>query len=60
MSIQSEIDRLSVAKTGLKSAIENAGISVDVEIKIDAYPALVDSISQNISDILDTINGEMI
>lgn len=60
MSIQSEIDRLSVAKIGLKSAIENAGISVDVELKIDAYPALVDSISQNISDILDTINGEVI
>ena len=44
MSINSEIERLQNAKSALKTAIEGKGVSVPASTKLDAYPALVDSI----------------
>lgn len=46
MSIASEITRLQTAKADLKTAIEGKGVSVPASAKLDAYPALVDSIQQ--------------
>ncbi len=44
MSIQSEITRLQNAKTALKTAIENKGVTVPINTKLDGYANLVDSI----------------
>lgn len=60
MSVQSEIARLNNAKAELKTAIENGGVTVEVSAKIDAYPALVDAITEQFGAELDTINGEVI
>lgn len=60
MSVQSEIARLNNAKAELKTAIENGGVTVEVSAKIDAYPALVDAITEQFGAELDTINGEAI
>lgn len=60
MSVQSEIARLNNAKAELKTAIENGGVTVEVSAKIDAYPALVDAITEQLGAELDTINGEVI
>lgn len=60
MSIQSEIDRLSNAKSGLKTAIESGGVSVGANVKLDAYPALVAAITEQINARLDAINGEVV
>lgn len=59
MSVQSEIERLNMAKGGLKSAIENGGVSVGANVKLDAYPDLVNAITEQICTQLDTINGEV-
>ena len=45
MSIATEISRLQVAKAGLKTAIEGKGVTVSEGATLDAYPALVESIS---------------
>lgn len=45
MSIASEITRLQTAKADLKTAIEGKGVTVSASAKLDAYPALVESIS---------------
>jgi hypothetical protein len=45
MSVASEITRLQTAKADLKTAIEGKGVTVPSSAKLDAYPALVDSIS---------------
>ena len=45
MSIASEITRLQTAKADLKTAIEGKGVTVSSSAKLDAYPALVESIS---------------
>lgn len=47
MSIQSEIERLSNAKTTLAAAIEGKGVTVPESTKLDEMPALVESIQQN-------------
>ena len=60
MSIQSEINRLNAAKAELKTSIENGGVTVSLNAKIDAYPALVDAITQQIKDKVDAINGEVV
>lgn len=44
MSIASEITRLQTAKADLKTAIEGKGVTVSSSAKLDAYPALVESI----------------
>ena len=44
MSIATEITRLSNAKSALKTSIENKGVSVPSNTKLDGYPALVDQI----------------
>lgn len=53
MSIASEITRLQTAKADLKTAIEGKGVSVPSSAKLDAYPALVESISEgSIEDLI--------
>lgn len=50
MSVASEITRLQTAKADLKTAIEGKGVTVASSAKLDAYPALVESIQQGGSD----------
>lgn len=50
MSVASEITRLQTAKADLKTAIEGKGVTVSSSAKLDAYPALVESIQQGGSD----------
>lgn len=57
MSIASEITRLQNAKVGLKTAIEDSGVTVPEGTKLDGYPALTGSIIGQFSDDLDTIIG---
>lgn len=45
MSNQQEIQRLQQAKSNLKTAIQNQGVSVPDSARLDEYSALVDSIS---------------
>lgn len=44
MSVKSQIDRLSTAKTNIKSAISNKGVSVPSTAKLDELPDYVDQI----------------
>lgn len=44
MSIADQITRLSNAKAAIKTSIENKGVTVGNDVKLDAYPALIDSI----------------
>lgn len=44
MAISDEISRLQTAKADLKTAIEGKGVTVPSSAKLDAYPALVESI----------------
>lgn len=60
MSVQSEVNRLNTAKTGLKTAIENGGVSVSFSEKIDAYPSIIDEMINHIKAQLDEINGEVV
>lgn len=46
MSIQSEIDRLKTAKSGLADAIASKGVEVPQGSTLSAFPELVDQISQ--------------
>lgn len=45
MSISDQITRLQTAKSAIKTSIENKGITVADDAKIDTYPALIDSIT---------------
>ena len=60
MSIKTEIARINNAKAGLKTAIENSGVTVGADVKIDGYPTLVASITEQINTRLDEINGEVV
>ena len=44
MSIADQITRLQNAKASIKTSIENKGVSVGDDVKLDGYPALIDSI----------------
>lgn len=44
MSIADQITRLSNAKAAIKTSIENKGVTIGDDVKLDAYPALIDSI----------------
>ena len=44
MSIADQITRLQTAKSAIKTSIENKGVTVAADAKLDAYPALIDSI----------------
>lgn len=44
MSIQTEIERLENSKNNLKTSIENKGISIPADAKIDTYSTFVDQI----------------
>lgn len=59
MSITSEINRLQTAKADLKTAIENKGVTVPSNTKIDGYADLVDSIETGGSApyIVNPLNG---
>lgn len=52
MSIASEITRLQTAKADLKTAIEGKGVTVPSSAKLDAYPALVESIQGSIEELI--------
>lgn len=60
MSVQTEVNRLNQAKTQLKTAIQNGGVTVPANAKIDAYPSLVDDITDQFNAKLDAINGEVV
>lgn len=45
MSVVDQITRLSNAKAAIKTSIENKGVTVGDDVKLDGYPALIDSIS---------------
>ena len=53
MSVQTELTRISGAKTDLKAAIQSKGVAVAESARIDAYPALVQAITQggDLSDV---------
>ena len=58
MSISNEITRLQTAKSDLKSAIENKGVTVPSAIKLDGYASLVDDIeTMTVDPISITSNG---
>lgn len=59
MSIQSELTRLTTAKNGIKSALENQGVTVG-NVTIDSYPTLVTDLTDQIETELDNILGEVI
>lgn len=44
MAISDEITRLQIAKAGLKTAIENKGVTVPSSTKLDGYANLISSI----------------
>lgn len=44
MSVSDQITRLQNAKAAIKTSIENKGVTVGDDVKLDAYPALIDSI----------------
>lgn len=44
MSIKDQITRIQTAKSAIKTSIENKGVTVAEDAKLDAYPALIDSI----------------
>ena len=44
MSIQTELNRLQNAKSSLKNAIQNKGVSVPSATTLDGYAALVQQI----------------
>ncbi|MGI5895199.1 MAG: hypothetical protein ACOX6P_11530 [Candidatus Merdivicinus sp.] len=46
MSNQAQIDRIRQAKSGIKTAIENKGVSVPEEALIDQYPEFVNQIQR--------------
>lgn len=49
MSVQSEIERLEAAKSGLRTAIERKGVEVSESASIDQYADLVLAISSGVS-----------
>ena len=58
MSISNEITRLQTAKSNLKSAIENKGVTVPSSTKLDGYASLVDDIeTMTVDPISITSNG---
>lgn len=44
MSISDQITRLQNAKASIKTSIENKGVTVPDDVKLDAFPALIDDI----------------
>lgn len=46
MSIASEITRLQQAKASIKESIENKGVEVSDDAKLDEYPEIIDTIPQ--------------
>ena len=50
MAISTEIQRLKGAKASLKTSIENKGVTVPSSTKLDGYAALVDQISQGVTE----------
>ena len=51
MGVQTELTRISGAKTDLKAAIQGKGVAVAESARIDAYPALVQAITQGVVDV---------
>lgn len=58
MSLSNEITRLQTAKSDLKTAIENKGVTVPSATKLDGYASLVDDIeTMTVDPISITSNG---
>ena len=51
MGVITEINRIGGAKIDLKAAIRGKGVAVAESAKIDAYPALVQAITQGVVDV---------
>lgn len=60
MSIASELGKLQQAKADLETSIEAKGVNVPVGTKLDAYPALVDTISTSSVLTGDAAVGEVL
>lgn len=58
MSIATELSRLQQAKADLETSIEAKGVNVPAGTKLDAYPALVDTISSTLTG--DAAVGEVL
>ena len=52
MSIQTEVSRLSAAKTAIVNSIKNKGVTVSSDIKLDGIAALIDSIETKADPVL--------
>ena len=59
MGVQTELTRISGAKTDLKAAIQGKGVAVAESARIDAYPALVQAIAPSLQSksVTYTANG---
>ena len=53
MSIASEIERLQGAKSEIKTSIENKGVTVSSDAKLDDYSDYIDSIASGGTDTSD-------
>ena len=60
MSIASEISRLQSAKTDIRNAIQNKGVTVPSNITIDAYPSYIASIPTGGTDYAPELIGRTI
>ena len=58
MSIEYEIIRLQNAKASIKTAIENNGVEVGDNVKLDGYAELIDSITVGSGDGEEHINPD--
>lgn len=56
MAISDQIIRLQNAKAAIKTSIENKGVTVGADVKLDGYPSLIDSISGGSG--CDHVNGD--
>lgn len=57
MSIATEISRLQTAKSNLKTSIENKGVDVPADTKLDGYSALVDAIQTGGGSASNLVHG---
>lgn len=61
MSVENQIDRINQAKLDLRTAIQNQGVTVPDDAKIDTYSTYVDGIStvRSVADVLPDDGGNV-
>lgn len=61
MSVENQIDRINQAKLDLRTAIQNQGVTVPDDAKIDTYSTYVDGIStvRSVADVLPDDRGNV-